>query len=137
MTQPLRIVIFGKQGCEKCKMLQQRVDKLLAGGEWSDFVKVYADVETEEGLVAFCRTECVNPNRIPALVVHEYDEVAGIWRPMPRTAPGAEDPICGASRLHTYIGLQTDYSGSGVLSPKMIAAVLEEARAARAAGVAA
>jgi len=137
MTHPYRLVIFGKEGCEKCKVLQQRVDALLATGEWSDFEKVYADVETPEGLVAFCRTECVNPNRIPALVVHAWDAAAGRWEPLPRATPGAPDPVCGVSRLHTYVGIQTDYSGTGVLSPKMIRAVLEEARALHATSSAA
>jgi len=114
-------------------MLQQRVDKLLASGEWSDFEKSYHDVETEEGLVLFCRLECANPNRIPALVVMERD-AAGVWQPLPRAEPGAPDAVCGASRLYSYIGLQTDYSGpgKGVISPAMICAVLEEARAQRA-----
>jgi len=134
MDAPLRIAIFGKQGCDKCKTLQQRVDKLLAGGEWNDFEKSYHDVETEEGLVLFCRLECANPNRIPALAVMERDDT-GAWRPMPRSVPGAPDPVGGASRLYAYVGLQTDYSpqGKGVITPAMIRAVLEEARAQRAA----
>lgn len=137
METPLRIAIFGKSGCEKCKILQHRVDRLLAGGEWPEFEKAYYDVETVDGLVQFCRMECINPGRIPALVVLRRE--AGGWRPLPRAKPGAPDPVCGSRRLYTHVGLQTDYSdeGKGLISPAMIRAVLEEARAALAAGASA
>jgi hypothetical protein len=38
--------------------------------------------------------------------------------------------VCKKTRLHHIMGLQTDYSdqGRGVISPKMIKRVLEEAR---------
>ena len=37
--------------------------------------------------------------------------------------------VCRKSRLYQFVGLQTDYSeaGKGVISPKMIQAVLAEA----------
>ena len=138
MAHPLRIVIFGKRGCDKCKVLQQRVDALLAGGEWNDFEQVHADVETVDGLVAFCRAECVNPTQSPALLVTAGDAEAQSWQPLLRACPGAPDPVAGATRLHTYVGLQTDYSeaGRGVLPPKLIRAVLQEARQLRAAAAA-
>lgn len=136
MDASLRVAIFGKQGCDKCRTLQHRVEKILATGEWPEFEKAYCDIETEEGLVLFCRLECANPNRIPALAVLERDE-QGAWRPMARTVPGAPDAVGGANRLYAYVGLQTDYSaqGKGVIPPAMIRAVLEEARALRAAAV--
>ncbi len=132
MSPTLRIVIFGKPGCDKCAVLRRRVESLLAGGGWEEFEMAYADVETEEGLAAFCRAECINPNRLPALLVMERAEVAGGWRPLPRRKL---DPTGIASRLYAYVGLQTDYSdeGRGVISPGMIRETLEEARAARMA----
>jgi hypothetical protein len=38
--------------------------------------------------------------------------------------------VCGRSKLWHILGLQTDYSGDGrgVLTPRMISAVLAEAR---------
>ncbi|MCC7300990.1 MAG: hypothetical protein IT583_07920, partial [Verrucomicrobia bacterium] len=61
MQKPYKIKVFGKEGCAKCKMLNQRLDKLLEEKEWSDFEKEYCDVETVDGLVAFASAECINP----------------------------------------------------------------------------
>jgi len=134
MAKPFRILVFGKAGCDKCRTLNKRLDDLLEREEWADFEKSACDVETAEGLVAFCKTECVNPQRIPAFVVQrrvgEDDRYVSIERPK----PGISDPVCGSAALHHRIGLQTDYSeaGRGVLSPKMIQAALTEARHAAA-----
>lgn len=133
MEKPFRVMVFGKTGCEKCKLLIRRLERLLADGRWQDFELVYADVETEDGLMAFCRAQCINPNRIPALVVMRRSG-NGAWEPVPRDRPGAPDAVCGASRLYQYVGLQTDYSesGGGVITPRMLEAVLAEAQAAAA-----
>ena len=125
-----RILVFGKAGCDKCKALNKRLDTLLAKEEWHDFEKVYCDVETADGLVAFCKTQCVNPSRVPAMVVTRRDEATAEFEPIPCREPGATDMVCKDSRLYTFVGLQTDYSdtGKGLITPKMIANVLEEAR---------
>lgn len=130
MTKPYRIKVFGKPGCAKCKTLNQRLDKLLTQEEWSDFEKEYCDVETVEGLVAFASAECINPQRIPAMLVTRREEHTGRYSPVPTRDPKPEDEICGKSKLYQYVGLQTDYTpaGKGIISPKMITAVLEEAR---------
>lgn len=126
--KPFRVHVFGKKGCDKCTVLNQRLDKLLAAEEWKDFEKEYLDVETEEGLVAFCETECVNPQRIPAFLVSRWNEQKGEYKLLPNPVPDRKDPVCRGSRLYGMLGLQTDYSEGGVLTPKMITAVLEEAR---------
>ena len=46
MSKPFRVQVFGKAGCDKCRTLNQRLDKLLATEEWSQFDKQYCDVET-------------------------------------------------------------------------------------------
>ena len=124
-----RIVVYGKTGCDKCKILNQRIDKLLTQPEWAGFEKQYVDVETEEGIVTFCEAECVNPQRIPAMVVMQPD-ASGEYQLVPNRTPGQADAVCGKSRLYQYLGLQTDYSaaGQGVITPKMITTILEEAR---------
>lgn len=129
MAARYRILVFGKAGCDKCKTLHKRLEDVLAREEWSDFEKQACDVETVEGLIAFCQAECLNPQRIPGFVVlrrKEGDEFVPVERP----EPGKADPVCGASALYSLVGLQTDYSdaGRGVLSPKMIVATLTEAR---------
>lgn len=124
------IQIFGKQGCEKCRLLKQRLDKLLADETWSDFEPQYFDVGTEDGILAFSEAECINPQRIPALLVARRDGATGDYEPVPRQTPGEADDVCGKSQLYQFVGLQTDYSeqGRGVISPQMIKRVLTEAR---------
>jgi hypothetical protein len=130
-TSSYRVEVFGKAGCDKCGTLNQRLDKLLEKPEWADFEKQYWDLETEEGLVAFCEAECINPQRVPALLLSRRNEATGEYEPVSVPPSTAHDPVCGHSRLYQYLGLQTDYSeeGRGVITPKMIAAVLSQARA--------
>lgn len=136
MTKPFRIQVFGKAGCDKCKMLNQRLDKLLASPEWEAFDKEYADLMTVEGLIPFCEAECLNPQRIPAMLVTRWNEAAGEYEPVPNPRPGEVDAVLGGTRLFEHLGLQTDYTTGGVLTPKMIAAVLSEALQTRAAAAA-
>lgn len=130
MAKKYRVVVFGKDGCDKCKSLNRRLDDLLQHDEWAGFEKKYVDVMTQDGLVEFCQAECVNPQRIPAFVVTRQDEETGEHRPVPNPAPGRHDPLCGASRLYQHLGLQTDYSeaGRGLITPQMIQSVLDEVR---------
>lgn len=133
MSKPYRIQVFGKSGCAKCKALNGRLDRALAKPAWQDFEKSYCDVETEEGLITFCRAECINPNRIPAFMVlkREVVESEEHYRPLPNPDPDAPNSVCDGSILYLYQGLQTDYSGDGqgLITPKMLEAVLERARA--------
>lgn len=131
MTKPYKIKLFGKPGCAKCKTLNQRLDKLLTKEEWADFDKEYCDVETIEGLVDFVSAECINPQRIPALIITRKNDATDRYDPVPTRSPKPVDEICGKSKLYQYVGLQTDYTptGKGIISPKMITTVLSEARA--------
>jgi hypothetical protein len=130
MEKPYKIHVFGKQGCDKCSLLNQRLDKLLSRDEWEDFEKLYCDLGTESGLVAFSEAECINPQRIPAMLVTRRNDKTGEYEPLPNPDPGKADGLCGKSKLHQYLGLQTDYgeTGRGVIAPKMIESVLKEAR---------
>lgn len=129
MAQKYQVKVFGKAGCDKCKLLNQRLDLVLQKTEWREFEKKYVDLDTEEGLVEFCRAECVNPQRVPALLVTRLDDRTGDYVPLPNPRPGELDEGCGRSRLYQVLGVQTDYSeaGRGVISPRMIEAVLEAA----------
>jgi hypothetical protein len=130
VLKPYRILVFGKPGCDKCALLNQRLDSLLTTDEWQDFEKKYCDLETEEGLVQFAQSECINPQQVPAMLVTRRDEASGYYEPVPTPSPGQQDDATGDSRLYQHLGLKTDYSsaGKGVLSPQMITAVLDEAR---------
>lgn len=131
MDATFEVVVFGKSGCDKCKALLRRVNELAQQPDWADVRVRYLDVETEEGLVEFCRMECLNPQRLPALVMGRV-EVDGQFHPIPAAPSAVPDPRLGACRLYHIVGLQTDYSprGRGVITPAMIVAVFEEARAA-------
>lgn len=129
MAVKYRVDVFGKHGCEKCGVLNQRLDKLLEKPEWTAFEKRYWDVETEAGIVAFAEAEVLNPQRIPALLVMRQHEQGAEFEPIPNSAAGAADPVLNESALYAYVGLQTDYSdrGKGVITPKMILACLSAA----------
>jgi hypothetical protein len=132
MPKPFRIQVFGKSGCDKCGVLNERIDKLLAGDDWQDFEKGYADIETEAGIIGFSEAECLNPHRLPAMLLTRLNEATGEYEPVPCKEPGQKDAACGNSRLYQFVGLQTDYGdqGRGLITPKMITAVLREAKGA-------
>ena len=56
--------VFGKQGCKKCEMLKMRLAALLEKPEYSGIELRYHDVLTLDGIVDFCKADCLNPNRI-------------------------------------------------------------------------
>lgn len=130
MSTTYQIHVFGKAGCDKCHALHQRLDALLQDPEWADFEKVPHDLDTVDGLVAFCEAECINPQRIPAFYVAKFNPAAGRFEPLPNPRPGAAETPGGTSALYSLVGLQTDYSsaGRGLLTPRMIEAVLRQAR---------
>ena len=130
MDKTYQVKVFGKKGCAKCKTLNERLDKLLAQEEWQDFAKAYSDVETEVGLVDFCKAQCVNPSRIPAMVILKKDEETGRYELIRNASPGETGGVLKNSRLYTYLGVQTDYTdvGKGLITPKMLTSVLAEAR---------
>ena len=131
MACTYQIHVFGKPGCDKCTILNDRLDALLKADEWADFEKVYHNLETEAGLVELCEAECLNPQRVPGFYVSKVNPDTGAHEPLPNPTPGAPDAPGGSSALYTWVGLQTDYTpvGRGVITPRMITAVLQQARA--------
>ena len=95
-----------------------------------DFDKEYFDLDTVDGLVAFCQAECLNPHKIPALVVTRHDHATNAYVPL--SASGATEAAVDGTRLGPVLGLQPDYAGPsrGTLTPAMITAVFQEARRA-------
>lgn len=129
MQKTFRIDVFGKPGCDKCHTLNKRLDKLIGTDKWSEFEKCYRDLMTADGLVDFCASECINPQRIPAFIVKQWDAEAQAYQPVPNPSPGVKRDPFGDALLFQHLGLQTDYSeaGRGVLSRAAIEACLEEA----------
>ena len=107
-------------------MLKERLDSLLKKEEWRDFEQYYHDLETEDGLICFARHECLNPQRIPSLVVEKWDGPSGSYVPLRRP-----QPIDSSTRFRplAYVGLETDYSerGRGIVTPQMVTDVLVQA----------
>ena len=120
----IQIEVFGKPGCGKCAMLNRRIDELLTKEPYaSHYEKVYNSLGTEEGLVKFALAQCINPNRIPSMVLAKNGEY------IENPTPEVPDPVCKASKLYDYIGIQTDYSsdgGKGVITPAMIQSILDQ-----------
>ena len=129
MSTQYQIQVFGKQGCDKCTILNSRIDKTLKKDKWKDFAKVYLDVETADGIVAFARAECINPQRIPAFVVTRYNVAKETYEPIPYHCHEEQDAATRKTRLFSYLGCQTDYSeaNNGTINPKLITKVMDEA----------
>lgn len=120
--------VIGHTGCAKCAMLNRRLDAILEKEPYkSRFTKVYHDTESPEGMEAreralmfFCKCQCINPNRIPALII--TDERGEFL-----SRSGKPN---SSVQLYQYIGIQTDYAGGGgILKPEAIKEVLDKAMA--------
>ena len=124
MASTYQIKVFGKQGCDKSHTLNQRIEKLLETGTYTAFKKIFCDVESIDGLVDLSDAGCINPLRIPAMLITEWDGEAQEYVPLNNVQDSAKEK----SKLYPFLGLQTDYSetGTGVISPKMIQSVLAE-----------
>lgn len=123
--------VFGKEGCSKCAALKRRVEQLRSLDGYSDLKMEYHDVMTLDGIVAFCKAECLNPNRIPALLMSD-DE--GRYIRSGRRIRGATSDDYKESVTWQWVGVQTDYAnGGGVITPAMVKDVVDEARGKEAA----
>jgi hypothetical protein len=120
------VQVFGKKGCPKCKVLNKRLDKVLEKPEWEGFEKSYFDVTTVDGLVNFGKAECLNGQRIPSFLVCKIDD-KGQTHKIRQTFKEELDTESGKYRFPTYVGLETDYSEDGVITPQDIETVFREA----------
>ena len=131
--QKFQVQIYGKKGCPKCKVLNKRMDKVLQKKEWGQFEKVYFDITTVDGLVTFGKAEFLNSQRIPSFVVCRIDG-DGEPQKIKQTFDEGFDKN-SRYRIPTYVGLQTDYSNNGVITPSDIEHVFQEAVENKSSGV--
>jgi hypothetical protein len=125
------VVVFGKKGCDKCAVLNRRLDRILEDPEWERFEKTYYDVTTVEGLVEFSKAEILNPQRIPSFLVMKNRPDGGYERIRETSFEEGFDEETGAYRVPLFIGMQTDYkNGGGIIRPADIKDVLRSAVAA-------
>ena len=106
--------VFGKShGCEKCDMLKRRLHALLEKEEYKNIKFEFHDILTEEGVVDFCKTQCINPNRVPALVLtHDKENTIAlrdkhIMR-MSGVAPLISNDGTGIVCGSTFVGVTND-----------------------------
>lgn len=115
--------VFGKQGCTKCDALKKRLARIMEDEAYANFSMEYHDVSTESGIVEFCKAGCLNPNRIPAMLVADEDGYI--------TSDRIREDVWtayGDNVTYQFVGLQTDYDkGHGVITPAAIEQVLSEA----------
>jgi thiol-disulfide isomerase/thioredoxin len=118
-----QVVLFGKTGCGKCKVLKGRVEKLLEKDDYKDFSLVYHDILNENSLVEFCKVEELNPQRIPAVVIYKDS------MPQVHYLKLALPEACGDIQLNAKLGVQTDYdTGNGTITPEVVMHLLEFAK---------
>lgn len=119
-----QVALFGKEGCDKCEVLKKRLNKILQEKPYEEFEFVYCDLGTLEGLVRFCSSEVLNPQRIPSFIVSHNPtgrQEASFSPVMCRKRVSAEEEI------ETFLALETDYKTNGVITPQMIKDVLDQA----------
>jgi len=119
-----QVALFGKEGCDKCKVLKKRLDKIFQERPYEEFEFFYCDLGTVEGLVRFCRSEVLNPQRIPSFMVFHKEADQEEVDPDPVRC---RRKISAEEEIETFLALETDYKATGVVTPKMIMNVLDQA----------
>ena len=116
--------VFGKgHGCSKCDILKKRLHDILEQPEYRGKVEfAFSDVLTEDGLVDFLKAEVLNPNRIPAILM-QYDTGEFIFQDHDKLGMDQYKASCTGH----VMGLQTDYSNGGTISPNAIKGLLDRA----------
>jgi hypothetical protein len=107
--KPYLIVIYGKDGCDKCALLKRRVSGILAKGN-QDFDMDYQNLSTAEGMAAYALAETVNGQRIPALQIMRYDEDRKTYVKIPDPRPEVTGDEDGRVFVPVYLQIQTDYA---------------------------
>jgi len=116
------VKVFGKPGCSKCTAALSRLHKLIESSDkYREFVVTYMNIRREEGLVALCRAEVINPQRIPAVVLYTDSKC-------PLRYSGKLDfpQDAGDIQLKDLLGVQTDYDrGNGVIPVPALKTLLD------------
>ncbi len=107
------MVIYGKNGCEKCVKLKNDVSMILEqDSSAEDFDMDYQNLSTVEGMQAYALAETVNGQRLPALQVMKYSEEKDSYVKIPY--PSTADYTGGEIKPY-YLQIETDYSGENSL----------------------
>jgi hypothetical protein len=128
MKGKYQIAVYGKEGCDKCVALKERIGKMLQNQEYRDFSLKYYDLTTIEGLVAYAKAETVNGQRIPSLQIMKYNQDRQNYSKIKDRRK--EKLINNRLFYPTYLQLETDYSDPqrAVIKPKDIKELLSLAK---------
>jgi hypothetical protein len=122
------IVIYGKNGCEKCVRLKNEVSLILEeDNSFDDFDMDYQNLSTIEGMQSYALAETVNGQRIPALQIMKYSEDKKSYIKIPYPGNGKDSD---AKPFMYYLQLETDYSSDNVsIGPDKIKELMSIAQA--------
>ncbi len=121
-----QVAVFGKQGCDKCRLLKNRLGKILAEKTYADFEMIYYDLGTVEGLVRFCQCEMFSPQRLPSFLILEKENQSDITVLRPLSYREEMSELVDKD-LDIFMGLETDYTSNGTLKPRLIRRILDAA----------
>lgn len=106
-----QIHIFGKPGCKYCVRLKDSLNKVIGEHPEASIDLVYHDLSTEDGVVAMCKTVCVNPSKIPAALCYRLFDDGRL-----ETIPNLPDRGDDALRIGYCLGLQPGGDGGQGIS---------------------
>ncbi len=121
------VVIYGKNGCEKCVRLKKEVSQILEeDNSLNDFDMDYQNLSTIEGMQAYALAETVNGQRIPALQVMKYSENKKSYVKIPYPGNGKDSD---AKPFLYYLQLETGYSADEAgIDPERIKKIMSMAQ---------
>ncbi len=121
------VVIYGKNGCEKCVRLKKEVSQILEeDNSLNDFDMDYQNLSTIEGMQAYALAETVNGQRIPALQIMKYSENKKSYVKIPYPGNGKDSD---AKPFLYYLQLETDYSSDDAgIDPERIKKIMSMAQ---------
>lgn len=102
------LVIYGKNGCERCIKLKKDVSLILEqSGIADDFEMDYQNLSTIEGMQAYALAETVNGQRLPAMQIMKYSEEKNSYVKI--SYPGTANDTASGLKPY-YLQLETSYS---------------------------
>ncbi|MBN2419340.1 MAG: hypothetical protein JXL81_08145 [Deltaproteobacteria bacterium] len=121
------VVIYGKNGCEKCVRLKREVSHILEeDNSFNDFDMDYQNLSTIEGMQTYALSETVNGQRIPALQIMKYSEEKESYVKIPYPGNGRDSD---ARPFRYYLQLETDYSSDdAAINPEKIKELMSMAQ---------
>ncbi len=107
--KPYLIVIYGKDGCDRCRRLKNTVQEILKAPGTDDFAMDYQNLSTPEGMKAYALAETVNGQRIPALQIMGFNPSRGSYVKLADPSAEHMDQAAGKLMVPVWLQLETSY----------------------------